>query len=159
MRRRRWGIVGACAGVVLLLGSMGVRVAVAPALVRLPLNLDETAHYTGRALTYVDAKTLVPLAKPTSVPITVDRHVKVVSGSFSHAVVDETITITAGSTKTVEQYQYVMDRRSMQLVDDPRAYAFGNAKAVMRGAGAYRVNFAMGTTATVRHEPRKGDTC
>jgi hypothetical protein len=52
MRRRRRGIVGVCAGVVLLLGAMGVRVAVAPALVRFPLNLDETAHYTGRGLTY-----------------------------------------------------------------------------------------------------------
>ncbi|HEY5012165.1 MAG TPA: porin PorA family protein, partial [Acidimicrobiia bacterium] len=148
MKRRRWGIVGVCAGVVLLLGSMGVRLGVAPALVRFPLDLDETAHYAGRGLTYVDAKTLLPLAKPTSVPITVDRHVKVVSGSFSRAVVDETITIKAGSTTTVEDYQYVMDRRTMQLVDDPREYAFGDPKALMSAAGSYRVNFAMGTKAT-----------
>jgi hypothetical protein len=132
---------------ILLLGSVAVRVAVAPALVRFPLNVNETAHYTGHALTYVDQKTLLPLAKPASVPITVDRHVEVVSGTFSHAVVDETITIKAGSTTNVETYQYVMDRRSMQLVDDPREYAFGNKNATMHGAGGYRVNFAMGTTA------------
>jgi Porin PorA len=148
MRRRRWGITGVCAGVVLVLGSVAFRSAVAPALVRFPLNLDETAHYTGHQVVYVDSRTLLPLAQPTTVPITVDRHVKVVSGDFSRAVVDETITVRAGAATTVETYQYVMDRRSMQLVDDPRSYAFGNPKATMHPAGGYRVNFAMGTTAT-----------
>ena len=35
----------------------------------------------------------------------------------------------------------------MKLVDDPRSYAFGDPKARMHGADAYRVNFAIGTTA------------
>ena len=84
MTRRHLGFAGVCAGVVLLIGSVAVpRLAVAPAMVRFPLNVDETAHYTGHALTYVDEKTLLPLAKPASVPLTVDRHVKVVSGTFS----------------------------------------------------------------------------
>ncbi len=146
MRRRRWGIAGVCVAVVLVLGSVAVRTVAAPALVRFPLNLDETAHYSGHELVYVDARTLLPLAKPASVPITVDRHVKVVSGDFSRALVDETVTVKAGSVTTVETYQYVMDRRSMQVVNDPRSYAFGDPKATMHPAGAYRVNFAMSTT-------------
>ena len=69
-----------------------------------------------------------------------------VSSDFSRAVIDETVTIQTGSSTSVENYQYVMDRRSMELVDDPRQYAFGDPTP-HAGAGTYRVNFAMGTTA------------
>ncbi len=142
-----------CVGAVLLTGSAAFRTFGAAALVRFPLDLDETAHYTGTALTYVDPATLLPLAHPTQAPVEISRHVKVVSGTFTKAVIDETVTITTAATTTtrattnVETYQYVIDRRSMQMVSDPRQYAFGDPKATMHAAGAYRVNFAMGTNA------------
>ena len=60
-------------------------------------------------------------------------------------MIDETVTVEPGGTTNVETYQYVIDRRSMQMVSDPRQYAFGDPKATMHAAGAYRVNFAMGT--------------
>ena len=62
-------------------------------------------------------------------------------------MIDEIVTVKTGGTTNVETYQYVIDRRSMQMVADPRQYAFGDPKAVMHAAGAYRVNFAMGTNA------------
>jgi hypothetical protein len=76
------------------------------------------------------------------------RHVKVLSGSFDEAVVDETVEMKVGATTTTEEYQYVMDRRTMTLVDDPRQYAFGDPAATMHGSGGYRINFAMGTEAS-----------
>ena len=73
---------------------------------------------------------------------------KVVEGSFDKAVVDEAVEMKVGSTTTTEEYQYVMDRRTMTLVDDPRQYAFGDPMATMHGSGGYRINFAMGTEAS-----------
>ena len=146
MKSRRWSIVALCLGGALVAGSVAFRVAAVPALVRFPANVDQTARYTGTALTYVDPATLLPLATPKSEPLSISRHVKVVSSDFSRAVIDETVTIQTGSSTSVENYQYVMDRRSMKLVADPRQYAFGDPTATMHAAGTYRVNFAMGTT-------------
>jgi hypothetical protein len=116
--------------------------------VRFPLNIDETTHYKGTSLTFVDQATLLPLATPKVEPLSLSRHVKVVGGDFERAVIRETVTIEAGSTTSVEKYQYVMDRRSMKFLDDPRAFAFGKPSATLQHApGAYRINFAMGTTA------------
>ena len=83
MRHRRWGMFGVGLGVALLVGSVAFRVEAAPALVRFPPNVDETAHYTGTALTYVDPTTLLPLAHPKSEPVQISRQVKVVSGTFA----------------------------------------------------------------------------
>ncbi len=146
-RGGRWSIAAACVGALLVAGAVVFRTVGAPTLVRFPLDLDETAHYTGTAVTYVDPATLLPLAQPKREPVQISRHVKVVSGTFSRAVIDETVTITTGGTTNIETYQYVIDRRSMQMVSDPRQYAFGDPKAIMHAAGAYRVNFAMGTKA------------
>jgi hypothetical protein len=116
-----------------------------PALVRFPLDADKTAHYSGVAVTYMDQQTLTPLATPKREPLTLDRHVKVVDGDFGHAVVQETITIRAGATTSVENYRYVMDRRTMKFTGAAGNYAFGDPTATMHNAGSYRVNFAMGT--------------
>ena len=147
MRSRRWSVVALCTGAALLGGSVAFRLVAVPALVRFPDNVDQTARYTGTALTYVDPATLLPLSTPKSDPLSLSRHVKVVSSDFNRAVIDETVTIQAGATTSVENYQYVMDRRSMKLVADPRQYAFGDPTATMHAAGTYRINFAMGTTA------------
>jgi hypothetical protein len=147
MRHRRWGIVGIGLGVTLLIGSVAFRVGAAPALVRFPANVDETAHYAGTAFTYVDRATLLPLARPSVAPVQIARRVKVVSSTFAKAVTNETVTVKTGGTTTVETYQYVVDRRSMQMVSDPRQIAFGDPSATMNAAGAYRVSFSMGTTA------------
>ncbi len=146
--RRRWSIAALSVGVALLAGSVGFRLAAVPALVRFPLNIDETTRYTGTSVSYVDPATLLPLTPPKREPLSLTRHVKVVDGNYGHAVIVETVRIHAGSTTSVEKYQYVMDRRSMKFLDDPRQFAFGNPNAAMKhAAGAYRVNFALGTSA------------
>ena len=104
------------------------------ALERFPLNIDETTHYTGTATTTVDSTTLLPLATPKVEPLSLSRHVKVIDGDYGQAVVRETITIKAGTTTSVEKYQYVMDRRSMKFVKDPRQFAFGDPTATIHAA-------------------------
>jgi Porin PorA len=148
MRRRRWGIAGVCAGLALISGAVAVRVVAVPALVRFPLDVNETATYTGTAFTYVDQTTLLPLPVPKQEPLTLSRHVQVVDGNHDDAVVDESVEMTVGSTTNREEYQYVMDRRAMTLVDDPRQFAFGDSTATMHGAGGYRINFALDTKAS-----------
>jgi Porin PorA len=113
--------------------------------VRFPTDVDQTAHYRGTAITYMDQSTLMPLATPKREPLTLDRHVEVVGSDFSHAVIQETITIRTGSTTTVEHYRYTMDRRSMKFSGSGN-YAFEDPKNTMHAGGSYRVNFAMGTT-------------
>ena len=147
MRRRRWSTAAIVVGVALLAGSAAFRLAAVPALVRFPVDVDVTAHYKGTAITYMDSETLLPLATPLREPLTVDRHVKVIGHDFAQALVAETITIHAGTTTNVEHYQYVLDRRTMKFVADPRMYAFGNPANAMHAAGVYRVNFSMNTTA------------
>ena len=60
---------------------------------------------------------------------------KVVDGDYGQAVIRETVTIKAGPTTSVEKYQYVMDRRSMKFVEDPRQFAFGNPTATIARRG------------------------
>lgn len=133
------------AGLVVL--SLVVTFVVSAVLVRFPLGTNQTMTYTGTATVGVNPSTLVPLASPLQFPLTIHRTVKVVSGSYSQAVVDETIHMTfAGSTRT-ETYQYVMNRRSMQLLTSPRSYAFGAAANRMSPNGSYRIEFPMSTAA------------
>jgi hypothetical protein len=118
MKRRRWGIAGIWAGLVLIAGAVIFRTVAVPALVRFSLNVDETATHTGTASTYVDQATLLPLPVPQREPLTLSRHVKVAEGSFDKAVVDEAVEMKVGSTTMTEEYQYVMDRRTMTLGND-----------------------------------------
>jgi hypothetical protein len=120
-------------------------------LVRFPVNIDETAQYSGTATSYVNQATLVPYAKPKRQPLHISRRVKVESGTFSKAVITETVTVKTGGTTNVERYQYVIDRRTMKMVSDPRQIAFGDPKAKMHSVGAFRVNFAMGTNTKDRY--------
>jgi hypothetical protein len=151
MRHHPWRIAALSLGGVLLIGAAPFRLVAAPALVRFPLNIDETAQYSGTATSYVNQATLVPYAKPKRQPLHITRRVKVESGTFSKAVITETVTVKTGGTTNVERYQYVIDRRTMKMVSDPRQIAFGDPKAVMHDTGAFRVNFAMGTNAKGRY--------
>jgi hypothetical protein len=151
MPHHPWRTAAISLGATLLIGSVAFRTVAAPALIRLPLNTDETAHYTGTATSYVDQATLVPFAEPKRAPLQISRRVHVVSGTFAKAVIAETVTIRTGGTTNREEYQYVIDRRTMKMVSDPRQFAFGDPKAVMHATGAFRVNFSIGTSAHGRY--------
>lgn len=135
-------------GAALVVLSLVVAFVGAAVLVRFPLGTNQTMTYTGTATIDVNPSTLAPLASPLGFPLTVHRTVKVVSGSYARAVVDETIRMTfAGSTRT-ETYRYVMDRRTMALLSSPQSYAFGTPADRMAPQGSYRIELPMSTSAT-----------
>lgn len=142
LRRTKW-LIGL--GAVLAVIAVAIPFVGNPVLVRYPLNINETLQFQGTATVYMDPATGARLATPLEVPLNIDQQVKVVSGTYSHAVVAEILHLTfAGSTRT-ETYQYYMNRRTMQLVNGTSSYAFGGAADAMAPGGSYRVNFPTGT--------------
>lgn len=146
MSRRRW-VLGSLA-VLLVAGALVVRYVGDPVMIRFPLHVDQTVHYRGTATLTADPSTLAPLATPMVLPLQVDRTVKVVSGSYSRAVVDETVKLRFAGTTQSETYRYVMDRRSMQLLSSPASYALGSTANQMATDGTYRVNLELGANGT-----------
>ena len=145
--RSWWSYPAIGIGALLVVGAVVVRTAGVPLLERFPLNIDETAHYAGVALTSIDPATGAPITPPRQDPLTIDRRVHVLRGNLSKAVVEEDVTIRYGTTTTEETYQFVMDRRTMKFVQDPRQFAFDDPSQPIHASGTYRVNFAMGTRA------------
>lgn len=118
-----------------------------PALVRLPLSVDQTVHYTGSFEEYVNPTTLAVLATPVRVPMTVSRTVRVRSGNFSTAVVTEDDTIRPGPLVYHQDFQYLINRRGMDFENSSKTMMFGQP-AKVDIAGTYRVNFPLDTSAS-----------
>jgi hypothetical protein len=137
-------------GVVLVVVAVVFAVVGVPALVRFPLTTNQTAYYTGRFSIYVNQSTLEPLATPTVLPMTVSRQVKVLSGGFSTAVLAERDTIRAGQLTYHQNFQFLLNRRTMAFENGPQTMMFGQpAKTDI--AGTYRVNFPLGTSVSGRY--------
>jgi hypothetical protein len=131
------------AGVVLLVLGGIFRLAVVPAMLKFPTNLDITVRYQGKQESFVDAASGAPLARPRSLALRVTRHVKADGGEStgSRAVLDEDITAVARGGGTLrQQNRYVIDRKKIVNVADPKAFAFTPENVVDRG-GAYRLAF------------------
>ena len=118
-----------------------------PAFVRFPLNTDRTIHYNGTFTLYVNQSTLEPLATPTVLPMTISRLVKVTKGSFATAVVIEQDTIRPGPLTLHQNFQYLLNRRTMAFENGPETMMFGQS-AKTNIAGSYRLNFPLGSTAS-----------
>jgi hypothetical protein len=131
-------------GVLAFAGSFVWRGVAVPALVRYPTDLDVTPVYEGTVTIFLDPATYAPLATPQEYPLTVERHLDALGDESSkdRVVVHETLTLQAPGLfdSTVQEHQYVMDRRKMVNVDDPRAWAFTPDNPVNR-AGTYRLQF------------------
>jgi hypothetical protein len=112
-------------------------------LVQLPDDLDTTANYAGTVTLYVDKTTNAPLATPEVHELTIARNVKALPelSDDNKIVIRETITMAAaGLFDSVQQHQYVMDRRTAVNIDDPLAWAYTPENGANR-AGAYRIAF------------------
>ena len=84
--RPRRGLILVIAGVLLIGAAVVFRVALVPSLLKLPTNLDKTAHFAGQELAYVDPGTGAPLSQPHGLPLAISRHVtadQTASGSCS----------------------------------------------------------------------------
>jgi hypothetical protein len=148
--RRLTGVIVAVVGVLLFAGSFVWRSVAVPALVRFPTDLDVSPKYEGTVTLFIDPQTNLPLDQPREYPLTVDRHIKANSkeSSTDFVVLDESLDLLAsGLFHLTQQNRYVMDRRQIYNVDDPRAYAFAPDNKVNRAAD-YRLNFPFDTKET-----------
>jgi hypothetical protein len=144
---KKWKVVGftlSVIGMLAFIGSFVWRGVAVPALVRYPTDLDVTPAYEGTVTVFLDPATYAPLATPQEYPLTVERHLEALGDESSkdRVVIRETLTLEAPGLfdTTVQEHQYVMDRRKMVNVDDPRAWAFTPDNPVNR-AGTYRLQF------------------
>jgi hypothetical protein len=146
--RRIAGIVVAVIGVIAFVGSFIWRAVAVPALVRYPTDLDVTQMLTGSVTLYLDPQTNAPLATPQKTDLNVSRHIQALGDESSNdrVVVKETIMLNAPPLfqNKIQENQYVMDRRKMVNLADPRAWAFTPDNVVDR-SGAYRLQFPFDT--------------
>jgi Porin PorA len=146
--RRLAGIIVAVIGVIAFVGSFIWRAVAVPALVRYPTDLDVTQQLEGTVSLYLDPTTYAPLTTPRQTPLQVSRHIEALGdeSSTDRVVVKETLQLTSPGlfdTQTQEN-QYVMDRRKMVNLADPRSWAFTPDNVVDR-SGAYRLQFPFDT--------------
>lgn len=119
---RRWAIVLAVAGVLMLVAGGVLRFVVVPRGEVLPADTDDTVTYTG-SLTTVDVAAVMRSDQNAvlNLPITVKRTLKVLQTSGDKARVSDTATITS-SKGTVPpslartQYFYAVDRSSLTAI-------------------------------------------
>lgn len=142
-RRRRWpwalvAVGGLLGGTALVWDAVAV-----PRLVKYPDDVNTSLSYAGTFTLFVDPTTAAPLPEPEQRPLTVDRTVQVVESDADLAVVRETVVIKVeGLRDSTQVHQYVIDRRTMANVADPRAWAFTEANVLDR-TGTYRISFPM----------------
>ncbi|WP_328660282.1 porin PorA family protein [Nocardia salmonicida] len=98
--------------------SVVTQFVIAPALTKLPSNLDSRVHYAGTG-TLLDADALAKndtahiLAK--DVPVTIDRHVYVSRTSGDVAIAHDEVTLyAAGHAAEVDNHVYAIDRETMR---------------------------------------------
>jgi len=143
--RRVIGIVLVVVGLVAFVGSFVWRGVAVPRLVKYPSDLDVEQRFEGNVNVSLDTKTYAPLAEPQPYPLSVTRHLQAIDSTSDRVLVKETLDLKAEGLFTATQIsQYVMDRRKMVNVADPRAYAYDPANVVDR-SGAYRLQFPLDT--------------
>ena len=129
------------AGVLLLV--LGVIAAYAiPALeVKYPGGpSDKTAHAQGTFTLYIDPATAGQLTTPEKLPLDIKRNLHVIETDGSRAVVAENDVEQIGDLKPQDlQQHYVLDRKTLKDVDDPRAWAYTPSNQIDRSP-AYSIN-------------------
>ena len=142
--RRPIVILGALG--VVLLATAALWLLFAPGvLVKYPDDLNKTAVAKGTVSVYVDPETGAPAPAPQTLPLSIERNLRVVESTGSEAVVLETSTEQIGPQAPLElRHQYVIDRSSLKNLGDPHAYAYTPANVADR-SGAYSINLPFST--------------
>jgi hypothetical protein len=142
-RRPRRGTILLTAGILLVALGVIFRVAIVPSLLKIPTNLNKTAHFAGQQLVYVNPKSGAPLPAPQRLPLKITRHITGLPNASdgNRVVLDEAVTAQVKGLPPLSQHNsYVIDRKSAVNLADSRAFAFAPGNTVDR-AGAYRLAF------------------
>lgn len=132
---RKWGVVLAVVGVLLIAGAAVLRFVVVPAGQALPADTDERIAYTG-TVTAIDPAALetgdLGAGGASELPVRVDRRLTVLETEGDSARVRDASVVTAtetGETVNRASYVYTVDRRTMHAVpsftDEPAEDAEG----------------------------------
>ncbi len=138
-------------GILLILAAILWWAIAVGALVKFPTDLDITAKYEGKVTMYMDPVEKKPLPSPMEFPLKVERNIKVIGSesTSNKAVVKETVTnmleTPQGQQKSVEENQYVIDRKNMKNIQDNMSWAFEEGIVVDR-SGTYYVNLPFDTS-------------
>jgi hypothetical protein len=140
---------GALSKVLIVVGIIFIVAAIlwwaiaVPALVKFPENVDSAPVYEGDVDIYQNPLTGELLAKPITAKLTIERAYKSVDDQYDSgkAVVQETITQTIPNLTTiVESSQYVLDRKTIENINDSRSWAYTEGNQVDR-SGTFYINF------------------
>ena len=141
---------GAASKALIVLGIIFVVAAIlwwaiaVPALVKFPEDVDSHPVYEGEVTIYMNPLTGEIMDQPIRSPLTINRDYSSVNAEYDSgkAVVQETITqkIESLGQKIVEPSQYVIDRETIENVDDPRSWAYEESNQVNR-SGTWYLSF------------------
>src|SRR5947209_2721919 len=139
-RERRCPIL-LTAGILLVALGVIFRVVIVPSLLKIPTNLNKTAHFAGQQLVYVNPKSGAPLPAPQRLPLTITRHITGVPNASdgNRVVLAESVTAEVKGLPPLSQHnRYVMDRKSAGNVADSRSFASAPVNKADRSV-AYRL--------------------
>jgi hypothetical protein len=144
---RRQTIVLVAIGVALGLAATLWALLAPGLLVKYPDDLDQTAIARGTVTLFVDPSTGAPTSNPRQLPLAIDRNLRVVDSTGSEATVQERSVERIGNLPAEQlQQRYVIDRGSIENLQDPAAYAYTPDHVVNR-AGAFSINLPFATGA------------
>jgi len=128
-------------GILLILAAILWWAIAVNALVKLPDDIDGTTEYEGTFTYYVDPQTNEPLAEGEEIAfdMKVERDIVTNAAEFdsSTGIVDEEVRITIGPiAQTPMLSAFALDRKTMENVEDDRAWAYDPSNVVNR-AGSY----------------------
>lgn len=145
---RKWGVVVAVLGVLMLAGAAVLRYVVVPGGQVLPADTNEKIVYTGTQKTMNQAalRTGDTANAMTSTPVKVDRHVRVLQTEGNKARVSDAAVVTdtaSGKTVSNTEYFYTIDRKTLMAIPNFTDKPAEKAKGLVIGypIGTEKVNY------------------
>lgn len=137
-------------GILLILASILWWAIAVNAMVKLPDDVDVHNRYQGEMTWYVDPLSGQPLpeGEERTAPLTIRQDIVAQAGEYdsSTGVLKETVSLeTEGVSLPASDFVYVLDRKTMENVSDPRAYAWSADNQVDR-SGSYYPYFTFDTS-------------
>jgi len=137
-------------GIVLILAAILWWAIAVNALVKLPDDVDIENKYEGEMTWYVDPLTHRPLAEgeEQKMPLVVTQKITSLAEEFDSSVgpLRESIELNVGGmAQPAQEFVYVLDRKTLENVEDDRAYAWTPGNVVNR-EGTYYPLFPFDTS-------------
>ena len=136
---RKWGVVVAVFGVLMLTGAAVLRFVILPGSMQLPADTNEKVVYSG-TMTALNAAALQRGDSKNAVirdlPVTIQRTIKVEQTDGNKALVSDSSVITTkqgGQKVATNQYFYTVDRKTMMAVPNFTSHPAQNAQGLAIG--------------------------